>query len=47
MVQAEPQDPVAHLHAYQDAINRDDADAAATEGKCVAASRFVRKNDFT
>ena len=29
MVQADPQDPVPHLHAYQDAINRGDADAAA------------------
>ena len=29
MVQADPQDPVTHLHAYQDAINRGDADAAA------------------
>ena len=29
MVPADSQDPVAHLHAYQDAINRGDADAAA------------------
>jgi len=29
MVQANPQDPVPHLHAYQDAINRGDADVAA------------------
>jgi len=28
------------LHDFPDA-------EAATEGKCVAASRFVRKNDFT
>jgi hypothetical protein len=29
MAQADPQDPVTHLHAYQDAINRGDTDAAA------------------
>src|SRR5260370_40013763 len=29
MLQADPQDPVTHLHAYQDAINRGDGDAAA------------------
>jgi len=29
MVQADSQDPVTHLHTYQDTINRGDADAAA------------------